>query len=608
MDFSKKAPVSFWSDFPSRKLPTKLATRINIPVLKKLASKARNQFTIHQIEAADITIRNLTTGTPSYQASQLKGGLMRNASSAKAHGPAFTKVLAGWIEDGFVAGPFMSPPLPEFRANSIMVVEQKTKVRPILNMSYPDGDSYNDNVDELAVPKVRMSSPKQFGQSVLKAGTGALMSKMDMKDAYKNVPAKVEDLRLQGFSWLGAYFAETQLIFSASPAVANFDNLGGTTENITLTHCSIPEDLVHRILDDTVCVAPAGTGWCQEFSETYKRICHQLNIKLAEECPRQEKAFTNKTRGTILRIQFDTNKLAWRISEDKISEILSDIYTLIHGGNADLEQMERVAGRLNNFGQMCPFLQAFKRPLNNLLASFKEDYSILKEISVDLIRDLRVWAAVANYANRWMPIPTELTHPPMDAMIFISDAASGTGAEEWAGVASLGLTESDTFWFLCRGEWPEAILQRKDEKGANFSSKMTTLETVGLLLPLLTVPQTVKGKNIILGVDNISVVYGWENRSAKGDLSASVLIRALHLVACYLEARIFVQHVPRRSSLANIMADNFTRASTSNTEAWTTVAGAKQYPPPKPLWDWLEDPKTDWNLGFKLVNWLKSNS
>ena len=95
--------------------------------------------------------------------------------------------------------------------------------------------------------------------------------------------------------------------------------------------------------------------------------------------------------------------------------------------------METVAGRLNNFGQMCPFLQAFKRPLNNLLALFKEDYSILKEISVDLIRDLGVWAAVANYANRWMPIPTELTHPPMDAMIFISDAVGGMGRRSIPG-------------------------------------------------------------------------------------------------------------------------------------------------------------------------------
>ena len=213
---------------------------------------------------------------------------MRNASSAKAQGPAFTKVLAGWFEDGFVAGPFMSPPLPEFRANSIMFVEQKTKVRPILNMSYPEGDSYNNNVDKLAVPKVRMSSAKQFGQSVLKAGTGALMSKMDMKDAYKNVPAKVEDLRLQGFSWLGAYVEETQLIFSASPAVANFDNLGGTTEDITLTHCSIPEDLVHRILDDTVCVAPAWISmWMSDrISEILSSEILQASLLVSNWIPR----------------------------------------------------------------------------------------------------------------------------------------------------------------------------------------------------------------------------------------------------------------------------------------------------------------------------------
>ena len=88
---------------------------------------------------------------------------------------------------------------------------------------------------------------------------------MDMKDAYKNVPAKVEDLRLQGFSWLGAYFVETQLIFGASPAVANFDNLGGTTENITLTHCSIPKDLVQKNLP------PA----CRGMSQTGKSLHKQ---------------------------------------------------------------------------------------------------------------------------------------------------------------------------------------------------------------------------------------------------------------------------------------------------------------------------------------------
>ena len=64
-------------------------------------------------------------------------------------------------------------------------------------------------------------------------------------------------------------------------------------------------------------------------------------------------------------------------------------------------------------------------------------------------------------------------------------------------------------------------------------------------------------------------------RSAKGDLTSSVLIRALHIVAHYLEARIIVQHAPRLSSLASIMADNPTRVSTSKMEAWATGAGAK---------------------------------
>ena len=109
------------------------------------------------------------------------------------------------------------------------------------------------------------------------------------------------------------------------------------------------------------------------------------------------------------------------------------------------------AGRLINFGQMCPFLQAFKRPLNSLLASFKDDYSILMPVERDLIDDLKVWAAVVVHADGWMPIPLEVDMPPLGALEFVSDAAGGTGTEDWVEVASLGLSEEDGFWFLCSG-------------------------------------------------------------------------------------------------------------------------------------------------------------
>jgi hypothetical protein len=41
--------------------------------------------------------------------------------------------------------------------------------------------------------KVKMSTAKEFSYAVLAAGKNAKMSKFDIKDAYKLIPAKKED-------------------------------------------------------------------------------------------------------------------------------------------------------------------------------------------------------------------------------------------------------------------------------------------------------------------------------------------------------------------------------------------------------------------------------
>jgi hypothetical protein len=66
-----------------------------------------------------------------------------------------------------------------------------------------------------------MCSARCFSYSIVEAGKNAKFCKFDQKDAYKNVPAKIEDLRLQGFECLGKYFVETRQIFGAKTAVAN---------------------------------------------------------------------------------------------------------------------------------------------------------------------------------------------------------------------------------------------------------------------------------------------------------------------------------------------------------------------------------------------------
>ena len=93
-------------------------------------------------------------------------------------------------------------------------------------MSGPKGASFNDNLTRSKVEKVHMTTAKKFGFALKEAGVRAVFSKFDIKDAYKLIPVKVKDLRLQGFYWLGKWFCETQETFGGVPSVCNFNRLG----------------------------------------------------------------------------------------------------------------------------------------------------------------------------------------------------------------------------------------------------------------------------------------------------------------------------------------------------------------------------------------------
>jgi hypothetical protein len=54
------------------------------------------------------------------------------------------------------------------------------------------------------------------------------MWKFDMVDAYKTIPAAQQDLRLQGFTWLGKFFIELKKVFGSKEAVSAFDRLNNT--------------------------------------------------------------------------------------------------------------------------------------------------------------------------------------------------------------------------------------------------------------------------------------------------------------------------------------------------------------------------------------------
>ena len=303
------------------------------------------------------------------------------------------------------------------------MVPQHNKVRPVLNVSSPIGSSFNDNVDENGLEKLKMSSAKKFGQSLLDAGKGAKMTKFDKQNAYKIVPFNMKDLRLQGFKWAGRFFVETTQPFGAITAVSNYDIVGNTACTLAKSVCSIPRNLVHRQIDDVPVVAPKDSSWCKEFTSEYERIGNDLNISLAPDCPNKDKAFKISTKRKVLGINFDSENLTWSLPSDKKEEYMNDIHDVLSRGELDLETGQSLLGKLNFVSTMCPMMMTFKKPLQNLLACLLELQNDHVPLPDEVQSDLLTWWAFLKSSDTGLPIIREVTSPPLCHKVLTTDAA-----------------------------------------------------------------------------------------------------------------------------------------------------------------------------------------
>jgi hypothetical protein len=266
-DYDKIPDESFWKVFPSH-YPTAVYSPVNIEKLENLIKICWYDWTDSERLTAQKALSRVKGEIPVKFTHELPGINERNAKSAIENGAQMTDALADWILKKFVAGPFGEPPFKKFRSNPLMAVVQKTKVRPILNLSSPSGASFNDAVVPESVDKLKMCSAKMFADSLIKAGRNAVIAKPDIRDAYKLIPNPVPQWRLYGFTWLGKLFFDSTTVFGSAAAPASFDPLPETTVNITCTLSGTPRKWVNRQLDDVPVVSPEGSKITESFFET----------------------------------------------------------------------------------------------------------------------------------------------------------------------------------------------------------------------------------------------------------------------------------------------------------------------------------------------------
>lgn len=611
-------PESFWENFPKRGLAKGPKTPVNINELTWTLDSISDKLTTHENRRHQLLINDLKNGGKAYQKVKLPGTTVPNTESALEHGRLMTDKVVSWIKEGFLLGPFDTPPLPGFRANALMAVVRDGKVRPVINMSSPHGNSFNENVMKNQIEKVKMSTAQEFSYKVRALGKGATMTKFDLRDAYKIIPARKEDWRLQGIKWLGKYFLETQMIFGATTSVSNFDRLGRALVEISVLESKVPRSCVFRTLDDIPVISAKGTGHTESFTNALENLCFRLNLKLAEPCPKLEKAFKNSTKGVVLGVGFNTETTTWYYTREKSEKIIRRCLDIVHGGFASLKQIQKVAGSVNSMTQMCPFLKPYQWSCNRFLASFGGDEEAILPVPETVKNDLLVAAKVAKSAENGLPICERPGMPPLKAIHIYSDAAGAsftmvngkrvlTNKDDKKGIACIACDETGRIFWFTRLFWPKEFIETaRDSNKFFYGSKSTTLESFGLILPMLHLRDHLTGHTLVYHFDNIAVAYGWRNGGIKFDETASIIVRTAHLLAKYIGARIHVRFNPRRSCDKSILVDNLSRESTTPTDFLKSLPQCSSKWPRCNIESWLEEPTEDWELPNKILNELEN--
>ncbi len=568
--YNTEPDEQFWDNFPKRGLPMKPETVINIENLQIAIEEAKSKLSRTELRRAEREVTDLTLGASAYQIKELPACITPNAKSAFVHGELLTDKLASWIEKGFVSGPFSCAPMPGFRANPLIAVFRNNKVRPVLNMSGPKGKSFNDNIDKRSLEKVHMSTAKSFGKALLRAGKDAKFSKFDIVEAYKLIPAKPQDIRLQGFTWLGKSFCESQGTFGGIGSVCNFDRLGNTKDLLVCIRSNTPRDTVLRALDDSPNVAPANSGIAERFAKEMRSFCEFINLPLAENSADNDKAFELQTRGIVLGIGFDSTSMTWFLPNAKADKVIKRCLDAVNSSHLDLKQTQKLMGSVNDLAQMCPTLKFHKGSGNQFLSKFKGNENILLQVPKEMKADMLTAAKIADTARIGLPIADVSVAPPLSALTFYTDAAGASyniqngrkvfPDQQDRGVACVAGESVDKIWAWSRLTWPKSLLtELKDERGKLFGCKSTTLESIGLLIPFIAFPSMVKGAHLVFKVDNIAVYYGWHSGYVKFDSTATEVLRAVHYLSASMGASVYVDHVPRVSNEMAKLADELSR-------------------------------------------------
>lgn len=453
-----------------------------------------------------------------------------NSKSVTIHADLVREKINKEITLGRMAGPFDHPPLPTLRISPIFLAEKKNgDYRLIHNLSYPLHNSVNDFIDEKYC-SVQYSGIDDAVRLVQNIGIAGKLSKSDVKSAFRLLRVSPSDFDQLGFIFDGKYYFDRCLPQGASISCSLFEKF--STALHWVTELTSGNSNILHYLDDFLFGGEANSPTCQETLETFKKICSDWGVPLAEDKTVQPTEIL-----TFLGIEFDTLKMEMRLPGEKLTNLKQTLQLFLHSKKVTLRQLQSLIGLLNFACQVIAPGRAFCRRLIDATCNIRKPHHRVR-VSCNMREDIKVWTSFLEQYNG-VTVMIDSLWTSNDMLELFTDSAGG---------------QNKGFGIYFQGKWAQSCWP-KEWAEHDLLKDITYLELFPVVISLHIWGVHLKNKRIIFYVDNQAVVTIINKRTSKSNRVMS-LMRNLVFSTLKYNIVLKAEHIPGK---INTIADSLSR-------------------------------------------------
>jgi hypothetical protein len=231
-------------------------------------------------------------------------------------------------------------------------------------MSAPSGASINDSIGE-SVSALSYVGIDDAVKGIHGFGQGALLAKIDVRSAYRNIPIHPHDRWLLGMRWNGALFIDTTLPFGLRSSAKIFSAVADAAEWIA-RQAGI-QFIIHYLDDFLIIGAPASEE-CHKALVCVRSLFEKLGLPLAIE-----KVEGPATRIVFLGFELDSQGMQVRLPVVKLRELQALIKSWVGRKTCVKKELESLAGKLAHAARVVKPGKTFMRRMYELLSGIKQN-------------------------------------------------------------------------------------------------------------------------------------------------------------------------------------------------------------------------------------------